>query len=81
MRRNQIGYPKKISKIVCGVQSLMIGVTTWLGRKSPTAALQLSTLLISSQLDCSPDNVNTVYASQPVPLTPGLIDYVSISYD
>ena len=81
MRRNQVGLPRDDNKIVCGLQSLMVGATTWLGRKSPTAALQNSTLLLSPQLGGSPDYVTSVSASHPVPLTPGFIDYASISYD
>ena len=69
-----VGPPRDNSKIVCGLQSLMIGATTWPGRKSPTAALQNTTLLLSPQLDGSLDNVTSVSASQPVPLTPGFID-------
>ena len=37
-----------------------------------------STLLLSPQLDGSPDYVTCVSASQHVPLTPGFIDYASI---
>ena len=55
----------------------MIGATTRLGRKSPTAALQNSTLLFPFEPDGSPNYVTSDSASQPVPLTPGFIDYLS----
>ena len=76
MPRNQVGSPRNNSKIICGIQSLMIGVTTWLGRKSSSAALQNSTLVLSSPPDGSPDYVTSVSPSQPVPLTPGFIHYI-----
>ena len=69
MRRNQVGSPRNKNKIVCGLQSLMIGVTTWLGRKSPSAARRNSTsktlLYFSSQPDGSPDYVTSVSVSEP----------------
>ena len=77
MRRNQVGPPRDNDKIVCGLQSLMIGATTRLGRKSPTAALQNPTLLFPFEPDGSPNYVTSDSASQPVPLTPGFIDYAS----
>ena len=54
----------------------MIGVITYVAEgESPTAALENSTLLFSSQLDGSPNSVITASASQPVPLTPGFIHH------
>ena len=73
MRWNQVGSRRTNNTIVCGLQSLMIGVTPWLGRKSPSAALRNSTskldfetlLCLSSQPDGSPDYVTSVSVSEP----------------
>ena len=47
------------------VSNLMIGVTTWLGRKRPSTAIRNSTLLLSSQPDGAPDCVTSASVSDP----------------
>ena len=79
MRRNQVGSPRTNNISVCGLQSLMIGVTTWLGEEKPlsrTSNLHFEILLyLSSQLDGSPDYVTSVSVSEPaMHLPPVFVD-------
>ena len=61
--------------------SLVIGATTWQGRKSPSAALR-NLFYFSSQPDGSPDYVTSVSLSEPaMDLPPVYVDGQSWSED